>query len=78
VKDYIKRPQDVIRALRSLHSSGLSVSLPYRTANGEMSFEVDGHVLTASQMLRLLDENRLDRVGIRQFCANRAKAAGAG
>ena len=76
MNDYVKRPLDVIRAVRSLHSSGLSVSLPYLTSSGEMFFKVEGNVLTVSQMLRLLDENQLDSVGIRHFCPNRAKAAG--
>ena len=75
---YIKRPLDVIRALRSLHSSGLSVSLPYLTSSGEMFFKIEGSILPVGQMLRLLDENQLDRVGIRHFCPNRAKAAGSG
>lgn len=77
VKEYFKRPLDVIRAIRSLNSSGSLVSLPFVTASGEMSFKVEGSELTAGQMLRLLDENRLNSTGIRQFCANRAKAAGA-
>ena len=78
VKDYVKRPLDVIRAVRSLNSSGSLVSLPSVTASGEMFFKVEGSVLTVAQMLSLLDENRLNSMGIRQFCANRAKAAGAG
>ena len=78
MNSYIKRPLDVIRAVRSLHSSGLSVSLPYLTSSGEMFFKIEGSVLTVGQMLRLLDENQLNSTGIRQFCANRAKVAGAG
>ena len=77
MKDYVKRPLDVIRAVRSLNSSRLLVSLPYLTASGEMCFKVEGTVLTAAQMLQLLDQNQLDSVGIRQLCANRAKAAAA-
>ena len=78
VKDYVKRPLDVIRAIRSLNCSGSLVSLPFVTASGEMFFKVDGSELAVAQMLRLLDENRLNSMGICQFCANRAKAAGAG
>jgi hypothetical protein len=78
VKDYIKRPLDVIRAIRSLNSSGSLVSLPFVTASGEMFFKIEGSELTVAQMLRLLEENQLNSMGIRQFCANRAKVAGAG
>ena len=78
MNDYAKRPLDVIRAVRSLNSSGLLVSLPSLTESGEMFFNVAGSVLTAAQILRLLDENQLDSVGIRQICANKPKAAGAG
>jgi len=78
VKDYVKRPLDVIRAIRSLNCSGSLVSLPFVTASGEMFFKVGGNELTVAQMLRLLDENQLNSMGIRQFCANRAKVAGAG
>ena len=78
MNDYVKRPLDVIRAIQSLNSSGALVSLPFVTASGEMFFKVEGSVLTVAQMLTLLDENRLNSMEIRQFCANRAKAAGAG
>jgi hypothetical protein len=78
MNDYAKRPMDVIRAVRSLNSSGLLVSLPSLTESGEMFFKVGGHILTVAQMLWLLDQNQLDPVGIRQFSENRAKAAGAG
>jgi len=78
VENYAKRPLDVIRAVRSLNSLGLSVSLPSLTESGEMFFKVEGSALTVAQMLRLLDENQLDNVGIRQFRTNRTKAAGAG
>ena len=78
MNDYVKRPLDVIRAIQSLNSSGALVSLPFVTASGEMFFKVEGSVLTVAQMLTLLDENRLNSMEIRQFCANRAKAACAG
>ena len=78
MNDYVKRPLDVIRAIQSLNNSGALVSLPCVTASGEMFFKVEGNVLTVAQMLRLLDENRLNSTGIRQFCANRAKGVGAG
>jgi hypothetical protein len=78
MNDYAKRPLDVIRAVRSLNSSGLLVSLPFLTESGEMFFKVGGHMLTVAQMLWLLDEDQLSGVGIRQFSANRAKTASAG
>jgi hypothetical protein len=68
LKDFVKRPEDVIRAVRRL---GLSVSLPYQTASGEMFFEIDGHVLTVAQMLKLMDQNQLDRGGICQVSARK-------
>jgi hypothetical protein len=73
VKDYLKRPEDVIRAVRSLQRLGLSLSLPYQTPSGEMFFEINGQVLTVAQMLKLLDQNQLDREGIRQFSAKGKK-----
>ena len=66
VKDFVKRPEDVIRAVRAVRRLGLSVSLPYQTASGEMFFEIDGQVLTVAQMLKLMDQNQLDRGGICQ------------
>lgn len=67
MKDYLKRPLDVIDALRLLRRSGFSVSLPKQAANGVMFFEVEGYVLTVAQILELRDTKKLDRVGIRQF-----------
>ena len=63
MKDFVKRPEDVIRAVRALRRLGLSVSLPYQTASGEMFFEIDGHVLTVAQMLKLMDQNQLGSRG---------------
>jgi hypothetical protein len=63
VKDFVKRPEDVIRAVRALRRLGLSVSLPYQTGSGEMFFEIDGHVLTVAQMLKLMDQNQLGSRG---------------
>ena len=75
MKDYLKRPHDVMKAVRSLHSSGLSVSLPHITASGVMIFEIDECILTVAQILELFDHRELDRVGIRQFAAKKAKHA---
>ena len=66
MKDYLKRPQDVAKAVESLRNAGLSVSLPHQTANGEMFFEIEGYLLTAAQILELFDKNELARAGIRK------------
>ena len=76
MKDYLKRPQDVMKAVRLLRCSGLSVSLPYQTANQQMCFEVEDWILTAAQILELLDKNNLDPEGIRRSGAKRSKDAG--
>jgi hypothetical protein len=76
MKDYFRRSQDLIDAVRSLRRSGLSVSLPHQTANGEMFFEIEGYVLTVAQILELLDKNELDRVSIRQFGAKQRTITG--
>ena len=67
MKDYLKRPLDVMDALRLLRRSGFSVSLPNQSADGVMFFEVEGCALTVAQILELRDTKKLDRVGIRQF-----------
>lgn len=66
----------MLDAVRSLRRSGLSVSLPHQTANGEMFFEIEGYTLTVAQILELLDKNELDRVGVRQFGAKARKNEG--
>lgn len=71
MKDYLKRPRDLMKAVQSLRSSGLSVSLPYQAANGQMCFEVEDCILTAAQILELSDKNKLDRDGIWQSGARR-------
>jgi hypothetical protein len=76
VKDYLKRPQDVVAAVRSLRSEGLSVSLPHQTADGEMFFEIEGYALTVAQILELFDKNELGRAGIRQSGTKRTKNLG--
>jgi hypothetical protein len=71
LKNYLKRPLDVMDALRMLRSSGFSVSLPNQTADGVMFFEVEGCAITAAQILELKDMKKLDRAGIRQCGGNR-------
>jgi hypothetical protein len=73
VKEFTERLPDVIKAVQSLRSSGLSVSLPYQTANGQMCFQVEDCILTAAQILELFDNNNLDREGIHQFEAERRR-----
>ena len=65
-----------MQAVRSLRSSGLSVSLPHQTASGEMFFEIENCVLTVAQILELFDKNALNREGIRQFETKLKKDAG--
>ena len=67
MKDYLKRPLDVIDTLRLLRRSGFSVSLPKQSESGVMFFEIEGCVLSVAQILELRDTKKLDRVGIRQF-----------
>ena len=67
MKNYLKRPEDVLSALRSLRNSGLHVGLPSQTAAGEMIFQLGDCTLTVAQILELLDKNELDREGIRRL-----------
>jgi hypothetical protein len=76
VKDFVKRPEDVIRAVRALRRIGLSVSLPYQTASGEMFFEIDGQALTVAQMLKLMDQNQLGSLGKSVKSVPRKRGAG--
>jgi len=75
MKEYFSRPQDVINALRSLASLGLSVSLPNTTPNGGMFFRVEGCELSVGQILELVDRNALDLEGIRLFKTRRNEDA---
>jgi len=75
MKEYFNRPQDVINAVRSLGRSGLSVSLPDLRANGEMFFRIEGRELSVLQILKLLDEHRLNPKMIREFTAQQRVAA---
>jgi hypothetical protein len=43
----------------------MRVGLPLQTAEGIMFFQLDDYTLTVTQILELLDSNRLDRDGIR-------------
>lgn len=76
MKDYLKRPQDVVAAVRSLRSEGVSVSLPRQTADGEMFFDIEGYTVTVAQILELFDKNELGRAGIRQAGTKRIKDVG--
>jgi CheY-like chemotaxis protein len=56
-----------MQALRSLGSSGMQVGLPFQTAAGVMQFRLDNSTLSVAQILELLDNNELDRDGVRKF-----------
>jgi len=66
MNEYFKRSQDVIKAIRSLGRSGLSVSSPILRQNGEMFFRIEGRELSVLQILKLLDEQKLHPGTIRE------------
>ena len=67
MRNYVKRPEDVLNALRSLRNSGLHVGLPSQTSAGEMVFQLGDCTLSVAQILELVDKNELDREGIRRL-----------
>jgi hypothetical protein len=73
VKDYGERAGDIVSAIRALRRAGMRVGLPHQTADGVMFFQLDDYTLTVAQILELLDENRLDREGIRALAEARKK-----
>ncbi len=73
MKDYRKRTEDVINAVRSLRRSGMHVGMPFQTADGTIIFNLDSHRLSVGQILELPDRNRLDRDGIRALAEARKK-----
>ena len=75
MKEYFSRPQDVLSAVRSLGRSGLSVSLPGLRANVEIFFKIEGREFGLLQILRLLDEHRLNPRLIREFTAQQNVSA---
>jgi hypothetical protein len=79
VKEYFKRPQDVLDAIRSLGRLGLSVSLPDLGSDGQMFFRIQGRTLSVVQILELVDGNNLDSRAIREYgIKERGKAVGRG
>ena len=75
MKEYFKRPLDVVEAVRSLGKLGLSVSLPDRTSTGEMFFRVEGQELSVTQILELFDKNELELGAIRRIVARQNENA---
>jgi hypothetical protein len=69
MKEYLKRPQDVLEAVRSLGRLGLSVSLPDLRSDGQMFFRIEGRKLSVAQILELFDKNKLNPMVIREFGA---------
>jgi hypothetical protein len=73
VKDFNARSGDIVSAVRSLRRAGVRVGLPHQTADGVMFFQLDGYTLTVTQILELLDQNRLNRDGIRALAEAKKK-----
>lgn len=65
--NYIQRLNEVGKAVQILRERGIRVGLPMQTANGEMIFPVDDTTISAAQILELLDDDQLDREGIRKL-----------
>ena len=59
---------EINKALRSLKSQRISVSNPIVGNEGHV-FDVMGFMLTASQIVELHRENKLNERGIREFAA---------
>jgi hypothetical protein len=51
----------------------MRVSLPHQTADGVMFFQLDDSTLTVAQILQLLDNNQLNREGIRAQAVTQKK-----
>lgn len=58
---------------RALRRMGIRDGLPHQTADGVMFFQLDDYTLTVTQILELLDNNRLDREGIRALALAQKK-----
>jgi hypothetical protein len=73
VKTYSERTEDVVNAVRAMRRMGIRVSLPHQTADGVMFFQLDDYTLTVAQILELLDQNQLNRDGIRALTVAQKK-----
>jgi hypothetical protein len=73
VNAYSERSAEVVSAIRALRRMGMRVSLPHQTADGVMFFQLDDSMLTVAQILQLLDNNQLNREGIRAQAVTQKK-----
>jgi len=67
VKNFLKRPKDVSKAVRLLRQGGVRVGLPMQKADGEMIFPVEDFTFSAREILELLDKNELHHAAIRRL-----------
>jgi hypothetical protein len=75
MKNYRKRTEDVINAVRSLRSSGVCCGMPFQTADGTIIFNLEGYTLSVAQLLELLDRDRLNLDGIRALAGAQKKCS---
>jgi hypothetical protein len=62
---YTERLKDITTAVHLLRQQGVNVSFPMQTASGEIIFAVsDDFILTAEQVLDLLDRGDLHTEGL--------------
>jgi hypothetical protein len=69
VKNFLKKPEDIHRAVRLLRQNGVSVGVPLQTADGVMLFPVEDQTLTTKEILGLLERKELNNEGIRRLGA---------
>jgi CheY-like chemotaxis protein len=53
MKNYLKRPEDMNKAVKTLRKRGIHVCVPMQTSEGAMLFPVEELMLTADQILEL-------------------------
>jgi hypothetical protein len=67
VSNYAERANDIVRAVHLLRQHGMAVGFPMQTADGQIIFSVGkDFMLTADQILELLERGELHAEGVRR------------
>ena len=75
MSNYTERANDIVRAVHLLRQHGMAVGFPMQSADGEVVFPVGKEtLLTADQILELLERGELDAEGVRRSVEAQASA----
>ena len=74
MNNYVEKANEIVKAVDLLRRHGVAVGFPMQTADGGIIFPVGKDLLTADQILELLERGELNAEAVRRLAEAQASA----